>query len=124
MDTLRANGRVKCLCTAANEDFGMPVHVFRGDMMLAHRSYKGHVNVDDMFTRLLYSITKTGLAPASFFTPADASVKPTYVGSSVDVVSQVVVECGEVGEEGVATYTISPVGTGFWQFFWMTLLTG
>ena len=101
------------LMHAANEDFGMPVHVFRGDMMLAHRSYKGHVNVDDMFTRLLYSITKTGLAPASFFTPADASVKPTYVGSSVDVVSQVVVECGEVGEEGVATYTISPVGTGF-----------
>ena len=101
------------LLHAASSDFGMPVHVFRGDMMLAHRSYKGHVNVDDMFTRLLYSITKTGLAPASFFTPADASTTPTYAGSSVDVVSQVVVECGEVGEEGVATYTISPVGTGF-----------
>ena len=101
------------LLKAAHDAYGMPVHIFRGDMMLAHRDYAGYVNVDDMFTRLLYSIVKTGLAPSSFFSPADAEEKPTYNGTPVDVVSQVITECADIGEEGVATYTISTVGTGF-----------
>ena len=101
------------LLKAANDAYGMPVHIFRGDMMLAHRIYAGYVNVEDMFTRLLYSIVQTGLAPSSFFSPANAEEKPTYNGTPVDVVSQVITECADVGEQGVATYTISTVGTGF-----------
>ncbi len=101
------------LLKVAHDVYGMPIHIFRGDMMLAHRDYAGYVNIDDMFTRLLYSIVQTGLAPASFFTPSSAGEKPTYNGTPVDVVSQVVAECADVGEQGVATYTISTVGSGF-----------
>ena len=51
----------------ANERFGMPVCNFRSDMILAHSRYRGQLNVPDMFTRWMFSIVVTGLAPRSFY---------------------------------------------------------
>jgi len=51
----------------AARDFGLPVNIFRGDMMLAHETYAGQMNSDDMFTRLLFSLIETGIAPQSFY---------------------------------------------------------
>jgi fatty acid CoA ligase FadD9 len=36
-------------------------------MILAHSRYRGQLNVPDMFTRWVYSIVRTGLAPRSFY---------------------------------------------------------
>ena len=52
---------------SAHRRFGVPVNVFRGDMMLPHSRYHEQVNVPDIFIRLLYSIVTTGLAPVSFY---------------------------------------------------------
>lgn len=56
------------LLREAHELCGLPVAVFRSDMILAHSRYAGQLNVPDMFTRLLLSLLATGLAPKSFYT--------------------------------------------------------
>lgn len=72
------------LLRRANEQFDLPVNVFRGDMMLAHRHYQGQMNADDMFTRLFFSLIRCGVAPSSFY--ADAG-RGHYNGTPVDVVA-------------------------------------
>lgn len=81
------------LCEAA-QDYGLPVNIFRGDMMLAHENYAGQMNNDDMFTRLLFSIIETGIAPQSFYQlDSEGKVqKGHYDGVPVNVVSTVVAQ--------------------------------
>ncbi|GGD80814.1 SDR family oxidoreductase [Croceicoccus mobilis] len=55
------------LLREAHDLFGLPVNVFRPNMIMPHRRYVGQYNETDMITRLLYSIVKTGLAPRSFY---------------------------------------------------------
>ena len=55
------------LLQEANEHYGLPVHVYRPNMILGQSQYRGQINLPDMFTRLVYSIIATGLAPASFY---------------------------------------------------------
>ncbi|MEV6279395.1 carboxylic acid reductase [Nocardia sp. NPDC051832] len=56
------------LLREAHDRFGLPVSVFRSDMILAHSHYAGQLNLPDMFTRLIFSVLATGLAPHSFYT--------------------------------------------------------
>ena len=51
----------------ANDRCGLPVSVFRCDMILADTTYAGQLNLPDMFTRLMLSLVATGIAPESFF---------------------------------------------------------
>ena len=46
---------------------GLPVAVFRCDLILADTRYDGQLNIPDMFTRLMLSLVATGIAPASFY---------------------------------------------------------
>lgn len=55
------------LLQKASQACDLPINTFRCDMILAHQSYKGRINRSDMFTRLLYSILLTQLAPHSFY---------------------------------------------------------
>lgn len=55
------------LLREANDLCGVPVAVFRSDMILAHTRYRGQLNVSDMFTRLIFSLLVTGIAPHSFY---------------------------------------------------------
>ncbi|MCM6773164.1 thioester reductase domain-containing protein [Nocardia sp. CDC159] len=55
------------LLRQAHDLCGLPVTVFRSDMILAHTRYAGQLNIADMFTRLLLSLLTTGLAPRSFY---------------------------------------------------------
>jgi len=73
-------------------DYGLPVNVFRGDMMLAHEHYAGQMNDEDMFTRLLFSIIQTGIAPKSFYKlNINGQVqKGHYDGVPVNIVSSVI----------------------------------
>jgi fatty acid CoA ligase FadD9 len=55
------------LLREAHDHCGLPVGVFRSDLILAHSRYHGQVNVTDMFTRLILSLVATGIAPRSFY---------------------------------------------------------
>ena len=80
------------LLREAHERFGLPVSVFRSDMILAHSKYQGQINVPDMFTRWLFSIVVTGLAPRSFYTSGAA--KPHYDGLPVDFTAESIATLG------------------------------
>lgn len=54
------------LLREAHDLCGLPVSVFRSDMILTHRRYSGQLNVTDAFTRMLLSLVLTGIAPRSF----------------------------------------------------------
>src|SRR5258708_34903775 len=57
------------LLREANDLCGLPVAVFRCDMILADTTYAGQLNVPDMFTRMMLSLVATGIEPMSFYTP-------------------------------------------------------
>ena len=89
----------------AHDRFGMPVSNFRSDMILAHRRWQGQLNVPDMFTRWVYSIVKTGLAPRSFYRAND-KVRPHYDGLPVDFTAASIVALGESATRGFQTYHV------------------
>lgn len=88
----------------AHERFGLPVSVFRSDMILAHSQYQGQINVPDMFTRWLFSIVVTGLAPRSFYTSGAA--KPHYDGLPVDFTAKAIATLGANALSGYRTYHV------------------
>jgi fatty acid CoA ligase FadD9 len=88
----------------AHARFGIPVCNFRSDMILAHSRYRGQLNVPDMFTRWIFSIVQTGLAPRSFYrAPAD---RAHYDGLPVDFTAASVVALGETAVQGFHTYHV------------------
>jgi len=92
------------LLREANDLFGLPVSVFRSDMILAHSRYKGQINVPDMFTRWLFSIVVTGLAPRSFYVGGEA--RPHYDGLPVDFTASVIATLGADALSGYRTYHV------------------
>lgn len=89
---------------SAAERFGLPVAVFRGDMMLPHRRFHGQVNVPDIFARLLQSLVLTGLAPASFYEPAGA--RAHYDGLPVDFIASATAAVAVASGDGMQTYHV------------------
>ena len=88
----------------AHDRFGLPVANFRSDMILAHSRYRGQLNVPDMFTRWVYSIVKTGLAPRSFY--RGNVERAHYDGLPVDFTAASVVSLGEAAGRGFHTYHV------------------
>jgi len=85
------------LLREAHDLCGLPVAVFRSDMILAHSHYAGQLNVPDAFTRLIFSLLVTGIAPWSFY-EADAQgnrARAHYDGLPVDFVAESVTTLGE-----------------------------
>jgi fatty acid CoA ligase FadD9 len=80
------------LLREAHDLCGLPVSVFRSDMILAHSFYAGQLNVPDMFTRLLFSLLATGIAPRSFYETDAAGQSPRahYDGLPVDFIAEAV----------------------------------
>ncbi len=75
---------------------GLPVRVFRCDMLMAEATYRGQVNVPDMVTRLLFSLAATGLAPGSFYTPGPDGERSRshFDGLRVDFVAHAISTIG------------------------------
>jgi fatty acid CoA ligase FadD9 len=85
------------LLREAHDLCGLPVAVFRSDMILAHSRYAGQLNVPDAFTRLVFSLLTTGIAPASFYQtdPQGNRAVAHYDGLPADFVAEAVTTLGE-----------------------------
>lgn len=96
------------LLREAHQRFALPVRIFRGDMMLAHRNIAGVINSEDMFTRLLYSVIKTAVAPKSFYeaNPDGSRALVPYDGMPVNIVAAAVVNGGRFFIEGATVFCI------------------
>ncbi|MEV1064383.1 carboxylic acid reductase [Streptomyces sp. NPDC050263] len=86
---------------------GLPVAVFRSDMILAHSRYTGQLNLPDVLTRLLFSLLRTGIAPTSFYR-TDSSVGPGrahFDGLPVDFTAEAVNALG-ARDHGYRTFNV------------------
>lgn len=96
------------LLREAAERFGLPVAVFRSDMILAHSHFGGQLNVPDVFTRLLLSVLVTGLAPKSFYRTDSHGQRQRahYDGLPADFVATAITELGAAATNGYRTYDV------------------
>ncbi|MEM6105476.1 carboxylic acid reductase [Mycobacterium sp. 050272] len=85
------------LLREAHDLCGLPVTVLRSDMILAHSQYAGQLNVPDAFTRLIFSLLVTGIAPSSFYQtdPQGNRAVAHYDGLPADFVAESVTTLGE-----------------------------
>ena len=84
------------LLREAHELAGLPVSVFRCDMILADTTYAGQLNLPDMFTRMMLSLVATGIAPGSF-NELDAEGNPQrshYDGLPVEFIAEAISTLG------------------------------
>jgi fatty acid CoA ligase FadD9 len=96
------------LLSEAHDLCGLPVTVFRCDMILADTKYVGQLNVPDMFTRLMLSLVATGIAPGSFYELDADGNRPRahYDGLPVDFIAEAIATLGERSVDGLATYHV------------------
>jgi fatty acid CoA ligase FadD9 len=87
----------------ANDLCGLPVAVFRCDMILADTSYAGQLNVPDIFTRMILSLVATGIAPGSFYElDADGNRQRAHVdGLPVEFIAEAI---STLGAQSVASF--------------------
>jgi len=94
------------LLRQANDLCGLPVAVFRCDMILADTTYAGQLNLPDMFARLMLSLVATGIAPRSFY-ELDAEgnrQRSHYDGLPVEFIAAAISTLGP--QEGYQTYHV------------------
>ena len=96
------------LLREANDLCGLPAAVFRSDMILAHSRYRGQLNVPDMFTRLIFSLLVTGIAPQSFYEQdgVGSRARAHYDGLPVDFVAEAVTAIGTRVSEGYRSFDV------------------
>ena len=109
------------LLREAHDQCGLPVAVFRCDMILADTRYAGQLNLPDIFTRTMLSLVATGIAPGSFY-ELDANgnrQRAHYDGLPVDFIAEAIATLGAGVENGYQTYhVLNPYddGIGFDQY--------
>lgn len=84
------------LLRETHEHFGLPVTIYRPDMIMAHSQFRGQINVPDMFTRLVLSLALAGIAPASFYGQAreGGGTRAHYDGIPVDFLAATIQRLG------------------------------
>jgi fatty acid CoA ligase FadD9 len=101
------------LLREAHDLCGLPVAVFRCDMILADTTWAGQLNVPDMFTRMMLSLVATGVAPTSFYELDDSDgdgrrQRAHYDGLPVEFIAEAISTLGARadGDAGFATYHV------------------
>ena len=96
------------LLREAHDLCGLPVSVFRCDLIMADTTYAGQLNVPDMFTRLILSLIATGIAPGSFYElDADGNrQRAHYDGLPVEFTAEAISTLGERVVDGFETYHV------------------
>ncbi|OMC02688.1 oxidoreductase [Mycobacterium sp. NS-7484] len=96
------------LLREAHDLAGLPVTVFRCDMILADTTYAGQLNLPDMFTRMMFSLVATGVAPKSF-NQLDAHgerQRSHYDGLPVEFIAEAISTLGAHVQDGFETYHV------------------
>jgi fatty acid CoA ligase FadD9 len=96
------------LLRKANDLYGLPVSVFRCDMILADTTYVGQLNVPDMFTRMMLSVVAAGIAPYSFYElDADGNRQRAHFdGLPVEFIADAISTLGANVVAGFETYHV------------------
>ncbi|WP_434085294.1 amino acid adenylation domain-containing protein [Mycolicibacterium goodii] len=100
------------LLREANDLCGLPVAVFRCDVILADTTYAGQLNVADMFTRTMLSLMATGIAPRSIYRlDPDGNRQPAHFdGLPVEFIAEAITTLGaQLGRDpdgGFLTYHV------------------
>ncbi|AGZ53396.1 carboxylic acid reductase [Mycobacterium kansasii] len=96
------------LLREAHDLCGLPVAVFRCDMILADTTWAGQLNVPDMFTRMMLSLVATGIAPGSFYElDADGNrQRAHYDGLPVEFIAEAIATLGARDGKGFQTYHV------------------
>ncbi len=109
------------LLREAHDLCGLPVAVFRCDMILADTTYAGQLNVPDMFTRMILSLVATGIAPGSFYElDADGNRQRAHFdGLPVEFIAEAISTLGAQSVASFQTYHVmnpDDDGIGFDEF--------
>jgi fatty acid CoA ligase FadD9 len=96
------------LLREAHDLCGLPVSVFRCDMIMADTSYAGQLNVPDMFTRMMLSVVATGIAPYSFYEldPDGRRQRAHFDGLPVEFIADAISTLGVDVVAGFETYHV------------------
>ena len=96
------------LLREAHDLCGLPVAVFRCDMILADTTYAGQLNLPDMFTRQMLSLVATGIAPGSFYElDADGNrQRAHYDGLPVEFIAAAISALGAQVTDAYQTYHV------------------
>jgi fatty acid CoA ligase FadD9 len=96
------------LLREANDLAGLPVSVFRCDMIMADTTYAGQLNVPDMFTRMMFSLVATGIAPSSFYEldAGGSRQRSHFDGLPVEFIADAISTLGANVTEGFETYHV------------------
>src|SRR5271156_2800673 len=96
------------LLREAHDLCGLPVAVFRCDLILADTTYAGQLNVPDMFTRMILSLVATGIAPGSFYElDADGNRQRAHVdGLPVEFIAEAISTLGAQSVASFQTYGV------------------
>ncbi|MBY8889043.1 thioester reductase domain-containing protein [Streptomyces sp. PTM05] len=94
------------LLREAHDTFGLPVAVFRSNLILAHPRYRGQLNLPDVFTRLVLSLLATGIAPGSFYGRGVGEGNGHYDALPVDFTAQAIASLGDDTREGYRTFNV------------------
>jgi len=96
------------LLREADDLCGLPVTVFRCDMILADTGYAGQLNVPDMFTRWVLSVEAVGTAPGSFYElDSDGRrQRAHYDGLPVGFIAEAIATLGARASTGFRTYHV------------------
>jgi len=94
------------LLREAHDLCGLPVAVFRCDMILADTTYAGQLNLPDMFTRMMLSLVATGIAPGSFYEldAEDNRQRSHYDGLPVEFIADAVSTLGAQSLDAATGY--------------------
>jgi thioester reductase-like protein len=96
------------LMREANDLCGLPVAVFRCDMVLADTTYAGQLNESDLFSRMVLSLVATGIAPRSLYRlDADGNRQRAHFdGLPVGFVAEAIATLGAQVVDGFETYHV------------------
>lgn len=92
------------LAQDAAETYGLPVSVFRCNLILPPARWRGQINGDDFLTRLVRSVIATGCYPASFY---DEPARAHLDGLPADTIAAAIARIATSAGAGYRVYHVN-----------------